>query len=165
MELCHIQGLVRKAQISLSICNLAEVYARCHTHWAGSGPVVQRWCVSYITGASNWYWLKLGRACYPCSRLGSRGNVFISSVSSLSFLFLFLPCPSLSFLLLSLLSLFSLSLGDDTKWPTRVDVSLKSTQSIKQYTLNYVLMLCKWTTKTLICQTFVIMQVIFSATV
>ena len=40
-----------------------------------------------------------------------RGECFISSVSSLSFLFLFLPCPSLS----SLLSLFSLSLGDDTK--------------------------------------------------
>ena len=39
------------------------------------------------------------------------GNVFI--VSSLSFLFLFLPCPSLSSFLLSLLSLFSLSLGDD----------------------------------------------------
>ena len=38
---------------------------------------------------------------------------FISSVSSLSFLFLFLPClfPSL----LSLLSLFFLSLGDDTE--------------------------------------------------
>ena len=52
------------------------------------------------------------------------GNVFISSVFSLSFLFLFLPCPSLSSLLLSLLSLFSLSLGDDTKWPTRVNVSL-----------------------------------------
>ena len=42
---------------------------------------------------------------------GRGGNVFISSVSSLSFLFLFLPCSSL----LSLLSLFSLSLGDDTK--------------------------------------------------
>ena len=38
-----------------------------------------------------------------------RGNVFISSVSPLSFLFLFLPCPSLSSLLLSLLSLFSFS--------------------------------------------------------
>ena len=35
-------------------------------------------------------------------------------VSSLSFLFLFLPCPSLSSALLSLLSLFSLSVGDDT---------------------------------------------------
>ena len=29
--------------------------------------------------------------------------------------FFFLPCPSLSSLLLSLLSIFSLSLGDDTK--------------------------------------------------
>ena len=35
----------------------------------------------------------------------------------------FFPVP-LSSLRLSLLSLFSLSLGDDTKWPTRVDVSL-----------------------------------------
>ena len=52
------------------------------------------------------------------------------SVSALSFLFyffsvpLFLLCPSLSSPLLSLLSFFSLSLGDDTKWPTRVDMSL-----------------------------------------
>ena len=46
---------------------------------------------------------------------GKGGNIFISSVSSLSFLSLFLPNPSLSSPLLSLLSLFSLSLGDDTK--------------------------------------------------
>ena len=39
---------------------------------------------------------------------GRGWNVFISSVSSLSFLFLFLPYPSLSSSLLSLLSLFSL---------------------------------------------------------
>ena len=45
-------------------------------------------------------------------------------LSSLSFIFLFLPCPPLSFPLLSLLSLFTLSLGDNTKWLTRVDVSL-----------------------------------------
>ena len=52
----------------------------------------------------------------------SRGeNVFISSVSSLLLIFLFIPFPSLSS---PLLSLFSLSLGDDTKCPTRVDVSL-----------------------------------------
>ena len=49
-----------------------------------------------------------------------------------SFLFLFLPCPSLSSPLLSLLSFFSLSLGDDTKWPTRVDVSLNP-NSIKTH--------------------------------
>ena len=47
------------------------------------------------------------------------GDIFISSVSSLSFLFLFLPCPSL---LSPLLSLFTLSLGDDTKGHSRVDV-------------------------------------------
>ena len=35
----------------------------------------------------------------------------------------FFPIP-LFHLLYSLLSLFSLSLGDDTKWPSRVDVSL-----------------------------------------
>ena len=52
------------------------------------------------------------------------GPLVISSVSSLSFLFLFLPCPSFSSPLLSLLSLFSLSLGDDTKWPTRIVVLL-----------------------------------------
>ena len=46
---------------------------------------------------------------------GRGGNVFISSVSSLPFLFLFLPCSSLSSLRLSLLTLFSLSQGDDTK--------------------------------------------------
>ena len=55
---------------------------------------------------------------------GRGGIFFISSVSTLSFLFLFLPCPSLPSPLLSILSLFSLFLGDDTKWPTRVDVSL-----------------------------------------
>ena len=38
---------------------------------------------------------------------GRGGNVFISSVFSLSLLLLFLLCPSLSSLLLSLLSLFS----------------------------------------------------------
>ena len=52
------------------------------------------------------------------------GDVYISFVSSLSFRCLFPPCPSLSSLLLSLLSFFSHSLGDDTKCPTRVDVSL-----------------------------------------
>ena len=69
---------------------------------------------------------------YSCARLSilvagkSRGeNVAISSVSSLSFLFLFLSCPYFSSPLLSLLSLFSLPQGDDTKGPTRVDVSLK----------------------------------------
>ena len=49
-----------------------------------------------------------------------RGGMFLFLVSSLSFIFLFLPCPSHSS---PLLSLFSLSQGDDIKWPTRIDVS------------------------------------------
>ena len=77
---------------------------------------MRRCCVSCVTRASNWYWLT---AILLAGKI--EGEFFISSVSSLSFLFLFLPCSSLSSLLLSL---FSLSLGDDTKWPTRVDVSL-----------------------------------------
>ena len=43
------------------------------------------------------------------------GDVSIYSVSSLSFLFILLLCPSLSSPLLCLLSLFSLSLGEDIK--------------------------------------------------
>ena len=60
-----------------------------------------------------------------CLRVGEDGHgrghlchidtFLVSSVSSLSFIFLFLPCPSLSSHLLSLLSFFSLSLGDYTK--------------------------------------------------
>ena len=77
-----------------------------------------------------------------------RGGIFISSVSSLSFLFIFLlcPCPSLSSPLLSLLSIFSLSLGDDTKWPTRVDVSLNpNTQNIYIILISAVpMMLQSW---------------------
>ena len=57
--------------------------------------------------------LQLGKACILVA--GKGGEIFISSVSSLSFLFLFLPCPSLTSTLLhvSLVPHFSLSLGDD----------------------------------------------------
>ena len=51
----------------------------------------------------------------PAILVAGKGRGVISSVSSLSFLFLFLICPSHSSSQLSLLSLFSLSLGDDKK--------------------------------------------------
>ena len=57
---------------------------------------------------------------------GGGGGVVISSVHSLSFISLFLPYPSISSSLLSLLSLFSLSLEDDTKRPAWADVLLNS---------------------------------------
>ena len=91
----------------------------------GGGEGVVGWRshpVSYITGASNWYWRWARPAILVAGK--GRGECFLSSVSSLSFLFLFLPVPSLSSTLLSLLSLFSLSLEDDIKWPTRVGMSL-----------------------------------------
>ena len=62
---------------------------------------------------------------------------FMSSVFTLSFLFLFLSCPSLSSTLLSLLSIFSLSQGDDIKRTTGVDVSLNP-NTINQCTYGIV---------------------------
>ena len=91
------------------------------------------WCkgVMYLTplGFPIDIGLQLGKACYPCTL----GNVFISS---LSFLFLFLPCPSLLPTLLSLLSLFSLFLGDNTKWSTRGDVLLNPNTINTLYTYS-----------------------------
>ena len=72
--------------------------------------MVRRCRVFHVTGASNWYWLAILAA-----GKGRGGMFLFYSVSSLSLLFLFLPFPSFSSLLLSLLPLFSLSLGDDTK--------------------------------------------------
>ena len=80
--------------------------------------ILRHWGVQLIL-AYSW-----ARPAVLVAGKGRGGIFFISFVSSLSFLFLFLPCSSFSSLLLSLLSLFSLSLGDDTKWPTRVDMSL-----------------------------------------
>ena len=71
--------------------------------------------VSYVTRASNRNLLTVGQGLLSFVVGKGRGGMFfISSVSSLSFLFLFLPCPSLSSLLFHL-SLFSLSFGDNTK--------------------------------------------------
>ena len=88
--------------------------------WSGMAKVS---CVLRHRGVQLMLVYSLARLAILVAGKGRR-ECFISSVSHLSFLFLFLPCPSLSSPLLSLLSLFSLSLGDDTKWPTRVDVSL-----------------------------------------
>ena len=97
--------------------------------------------VMYLTspGSPTDIGLQLGKACYPCSKQGLRGNVSICSVSSLSFLFLFLPCPSLSSPLLSLLSLFFLSLGDNINWSVRVDMSLKP-NTINNHNSSYFLL-------------------------
>ena len=71
--------------------------------------ILHHWVVQLIL-AYSW-----ARPAIVVAGKGIEGNIFISSLSSLSFLFLFLPCPSLSSPVLSLLSFFSLSLEDDTK--------------------------------------------------
>ena len=83
-------------------------------------PVIQRIVSLTSSLMTHTLSLQLGKACYPF--VAGKGT----SVSSLSFLFLFLPCPSLSSLLQFLLSLFSFALGDNTKLHTKANVLLNS---------------------------------------
>ena len=72
---------------------------------------------------------------FSVSSFSSNSPVPLFHLYYLLYHFVFLCCPSLSSLL-SLLYFFSLSLGDDTKLPTRVDVSLNPNtinQSIKNW--------------------------------
>ena len=88
------------------------------------GWVRQRCCISCVTGASNWYWLTVGQGLLSLQQVWVEGECF------LIFLFLnfhlfssFAPVP-LFHPFYCLFYLFSFSLGDGTKWPTWVDVSL-----------------------------------------
>ena len=92
--------------------------------------------VVYLTlpGYPTEFGLQLGKACYPCSRVGMGRGRWVGESGGRMFLFFlflhfhsfssFFPVPLISS---TILSPFSLSLGDDTKWPTRVDVSLNPT--------------------------------------
>ena len=97
------------------------------------------WCegIMYLTslGRPTDTGLQLARPAILVAGKG-RGGCFHFFSFLLSFLFLFLPYSSLSSPLLSFLSLFSLSLGDDQKWPTRIDVSLNPNTIVKVWVLN-----------------------------
>ena len=69
--------------------------------------------VSCVTGASNWYWLTVGQGLLSQQQVWVEGECLFSSLSPLSLSLIY-----------STISLFSLSLGDETKWPIRADVSL-----------------------------------------
>ena len=84
------------------------------------GWVMWRCPVAFVTRAPNWYWLTVGQGLLSLQQVRVEGEYCYFLCS---FTFFHFPLSSLS-LLLFLLSLFSLSLGDDTKWLTRVDVSL-----------------------------------------
>ena len=94
------------------------------------GWVRQRCRVSCVTGASNWYWLTDGQGLLSLQQVTVEGGLFLFLCFFTVIHFHFSPVPSLSSPLLSLLSLFSLSLRDDTKWHTKVGVSLNP-QSVK----------------------------------
>ena len=66
-----------------------------------------------------------------------RGGMFLFLLFLHFHSFSFLPCPSLSSPILSLLSIFSLTLGDDTEWPTRVDVSLNPNSINQSFFLSF----------------------------
>ena len=74
------------------------------------GWVRQRCRISCVTRASNWYWLTVRQGLLSLQQVWVEGECFYFCF--FTFVFLFLPCPSP---LLSLLSLFSLSLGDNKK--------------------------------------------------
>ena len=84
----------------------------------GGGRVARRCCVSYVTRASKRYWLTVGQGLLSLLKVRIEGNVFISSVSLLSFLFLFLPCPTISSLYY-LFYLFSPFLWETTQNDTQ----------------------------------------------
>ena len=91
--------------------------------WGGEGGVGKESCILHHRGvqlrlAYNW-----AKPAILAAGKG-RGGIFISYVSSLSFIFLFLPCSPLSSPLLSLLSLFSLSLETTQNDPEGFEVSL-----------------------------------------
>ena len=93
----------------------------------GGGWVRQRCRVSYVTGASNWYGL------YGWERpvilvTGKRRRECFYFFCFLTFIHIpFSPVPLFDLLYY----LFSLSLGNDTKWPTSVGVLL-NTNSVNQ---------------------------------
>ena len=103
------------------------------------GWVMQRCHVSCITGASYWYWLTVGQILLFLQQVRVKGECF--------YFFCFFTSIHFPLSLLSLssplLSLFSFSLGDNTKWPTRVDVSLNPNTNNQ---MNKSILICQKTT-------------------
>ena len=97
-----------------------HIHVRCPVGWLGEAKV-----------SCNWYWLTVGQGLLSLQQIKVEGECFYFCFFTFIH-FPFSPVP-LFHLLNYLLSLFSLSLGDDTKWPTRVDVSLNP-NSIKSIT-------------------------------
>ena len=78
-------------------------------------------------GGPNWYWLKVGQGLLSLLQVRIKGECSYFFCFVTFFHFPFSPL-SLSFICSTISPIFSLSLGDHTKWPTMVDVSLNPNQ-------------------------------------
>ena len=101
----------------------------------GGSWVRQRCRVSRVQGASSWYWLTVGQGLLSLQQVRVEGECFYF-FCFLTFIHFPLSPLSLSFISLTISSLFSLSLGDDTKWPKRVDMSLNPNTIIPIFQWN-----------------------------
>ena len=98
-------------------------------YWLTAGEGLLTLCrVSCFTGASNWYWLTAGEGLLTLQLLRVEGVVGRGEYFYFFCFFTFISFPLsplfLSFISSTISSISSFSLGNDTKWPTRVDVSL-----------------------------------------
>ena len=118
-----------------------QINLRIRVVWSESrgGWVRQRCPVALVTGPSNWYWLTVGQGLLSLQQVRVGENVIISSVPSFSFISLFFPFPSLSSPLLSLLSLFYLSLVIWIKFYKKIRIKRKNTLSSdgRNFSLTY----------------------------
>ena len=106
--------------------------------WSDGAKVSCILCHQGVQLISDYSWAR------PAILVAGKGRGWMLFFFYFFCFFTFIPVPlsplSLSFISsMDLLSLFSLSLGDDTKWPTRVDVSLNP-KTINQSTLWRVLL-------------------------
>ena len=134
MDFCAVQKQTKKNKTSRSntnflICVPNTEYTRCLVEWLGEAKVS---CILRHR-ASNWYLLIVGQGLLSLQKVKAEGKCFYFFCFFTFIHFPFSPVP-LFHLLYCLLSLFSLSLGDDRKWPTSGDMSLNPTsiKSIKR---------------------------------
>ena len=80
------------ASIRVSVRKLFHFQLTAPVGWSGGAKV---WCILYHWGVQPILAYSWARPAILVAGKGRGGFFFISSVSSLSFLFLILPCPSL----------------------------------------------------------------------
>ena len=88
--------------------------------WLGSAKVS---CI-LVTRVSNWYWLTVGQGLLSLKQVRVEGHVSFRLFLHFHSCSSFFPVPLFHLLYYLFYHFFSLSLGNDTKWLIRVDVSL-----------------------------------------